>query len=122
MRLVKRLLQFFKILAVNFLLQIVPVRLHLPAKTMEFHMKKLLNVLTEPFKSLNMEDLKDRDIFTLSSGERQKIAFLAATALNPQIYVLDEPSANLDIHTILQVREILFALKSRWTHDCCFRT
>lgn len=49
MRLVKRLLQFFKILAVNFLLQIVPVRLHLPAKTMEFHMKKLLNVLTEPF-------------------------------------------------------------------------
>ena len=48
-RLVKRLLQFFKILAVNFLLQIVPVRLHLPAKTMEFHMKKLLNVLTEPF-------------------------------------------------------------------------
>lgn len=59
-----------------------------------------------------MEDLKDRDIFTLSSGERQKIAFLAATALNPQIYVLDEPSANLDIHTILQVREILFALKA----------
>ena len=63
-------------------------------------------------QSLNMEDLKDRDIFTLSSGERQKIAFLAATALNPQIYVLDEPSANLDIHTILQVREILFALKA----------
>ena len=61
---------------------------------------------------MNMEDLKDRDIFTLSSGERQKIAFLAATALNPQIYVLDEPSANLDIHTILQVREILFALKA----------
>ena len=45
-----------------------------------------------------MENLKDRDIFTLSSGERQKIAFLAATTLNPQIYVLDEPSANLDIH------------------------
>ena len=25
---------------------------------------------------------------------------------------MDEPSANLDIHTILQVREILFALKA----------
>ena len=59
-----------------------------------------------------MENLKDRDIFALSSGERQKVAFLAATTLNPQIYVLDEPSANLDIHTILQVRGILSALKA----------
>jgi energy-coupling factor transport system ATP-binding protein len=59
-----------------------------------------------------MEHLRDRDIFTLSSGERQKIAFLAATALDPNIYVLDEPSANLDIHTILQLRNILSDLKT----------
>jgi energy-coupling factor transport system ATP-binding protein len=64
------------------------------------------------FHSLNMEYLKDRNIFSLSSGERQKIAFLAATALDPQIYVLDEPSANLDIETIRQVKEILSALKA----------
>lgn len=74
--------------------------------------EEIVKRVDRAFQSLNMEDLKDRDIFTLSSGERQKIAFLAATALNPQIYVLDEPSANLDIHTILQVREILFALKA----------
>lgn len=48
-RLAKRLLQFFKIPAVNFLLQTVPAKLHLPAKTMEFHIKKSLNVLTAPF-------------------------------------------------------------------------
>ena len=47
--LAKRLLQFFKIPAVNFLLQTVPAKLHLPAKTMEFHIKKSLNVLTAPF-------------------------------------------------------------------------
>lgn len=42
----------------------------------------------------------------------KKLLFSAATTLNPQIYVLDEPSANLDIHTILQVRGILSALKA----------
>ena len=56
--------------------------------------EEIVKRVDRAFQSLNMEDLKDRDIFTLSSGERQKIAFLAATALNPQIYVLDEPSAN----------------------------
>ncbi|MCR5128937.1 MAG: energy-coupling factor ABC transporter ATP-binding protein [Lachnospiraceae bacterium] len=64
------------------------------------------------FRELHMEKLKNRDIFSLSSGERQKIAFLAATTLNPEIYVLDEPSANLDIHTIWQIREHLLALKN----------
>lgn len=33
----------------QFLLQTVPAKLHLPAKTMEFHIKKSLNVLTAPF-------------------------------------------------------------------------
>ena len=74
--------------------------------------KEIVKRVNSAFQSLNMENLKDRDIFALSSGERQKVAFLAATTLNPQIYVLDEPSANLDIHTILQVREILSALKA----------
>lgn len=74
--------------------------------------KEIVKRVNSAFQSLNMENLKDRDIFALSSGERQKVAFLAATTLNPQIYVLDEPSANLDIHTILQVRGILSALKA----------
>lgn len=57
--------------------------------------EEIVKRVDRAFQSLDMENLKDRDIFTLSSGERQKIAFLAATTLNPQIYVLDEPSANL---------------------------
>ena len=74
--------------------------------------EEIVKRVDRAFQSLDMENLKDRDIFTLSSGERQKIAFLAATTLNPQIYVLDEPSANLDIHAILQMRKILSALKA----------
>ena len=48
-RLSGEVIVFFKIPAVNFLLQTVPAKLRLPAKTMEFHIKKSLNVLTAPF-------------------------------------------------------------------------
>ena len=74
--------------------------------------KEIVKRVNSAFQSLNMENLKDRDIFSLFSGDRQKVSFFSASTFNPQIYVLDEPSANLDIHTILQVREILSALKA----------
>ena len=106
------MLQFFKILAVQFFTTNSSSEVAFACENYGISHEEIVKRVDRAFQSLNMEDLKDRDIFTLSSGERQKIAFLAATALNPQIYVLDEPSANLDIHTILQVREILFALKA----------
>ena len=37
---------------------------------------------------------------TLSGGEKQKIACASADAIHPDIFVLDEPSSNLDIATI----------------------
>ena len=49
----------------------------------------------------------DRDMFSLSGGEKQKIAIIAAKTLNPKIYVFDEPSANLDIPSILKLKEIM---------------
>jgi energy-coupling factor transport system ATP-binding protein len=73
--------------------------------------EEIVRRVDRSFGMMNMEGMKNRDIFSLSSGERQKIAFLAATTLNPEIYVLDEPSANLDIYTILQVKRILTSLK-----------
>lgn len=45
---------------------------------------------------LKLEPLLDRSIFSLSGGEKQKIACGSAAAIDPDIYVLDEPSSNLD--------------------------
>ena len=44
--------------------------------------------------------LLERSIFALSGGEKQKIACASADAIHPDIFVLDEPSSNLDIATI----------------------
>ena len=63
------------------------------------------------FNTFNSENLMNRDMFSLSSGEKQKIAIIAAKALNPKIYVFDEPSANLDINSIIQLKELMKKLK-----------
>ena len=58
------------------------------------------------FHDFEAESLMDRDMFSLSSGEKQKIAIIAAKTLNPKIYVFDEPSANLDIHSIIKLKKL----------------
>lgn len=44
----------------------------------------------------SLEKLMDRNIFKLSGGEKQKIACGSVMTANPEVIVLDEPSANLD--------------------------
>ena len=65
------------------------------------------------FHDFEAESLMDRDMFSLSSGEKQKIAIIAAKALDPKIYVFDEPSANLDIHSILNLKKMMERLKKQ---------
>lgn len=62
---------------------------------------------------LHMEELLDRNIFELSGGEKQKIAFASIYALNPDVYVLDEPSSNLDCFAIRELQAILELLKKQ---------
>lgn len=45
---------------------------------------------------LDFEGFKDRLTFTLSGGERRKVALAGVLALRPRVLVLDEPTAGLD--------------------------
>ena len=66
----------------------------------------------ETADALHINALLDRNIFQLSGGEKQKIAFASIYAVNPDIYVLDEPSSNLDNHAINELRSMLQFLKA----------
>ncbi|MBS0727930.1 ABC transporter ATP-binding protein [Streptococcus suis] len=62
-------------------------------------------------KVFGIEHLKEKSIFKLSSGEKQKVAIASCYAMEPDIYLFDEPTANLDIQSIFDLRDILKELK-----------
>lgn len=74
---------------------------------------EIVQRVSETFKAFQSETLKNRSIFTLSSGEKQKIAIQSIYAMRPDIYILDEPSANLDIHAAKTLGDLLQTLKSQ---------
>jgi energy-coupling factor transporter ATP-binding protein EcfA2 len=45
---------------------------------------------------LEISHLRDRDTFTLSGGEKQKVALAGVVAMRPSLLLLDEPLASLD--------------------------
>lgn len=61
---------------------------------------------------LRIQKLLDRSLFALSGGEKQKIACASVSAMEPEIFVLDEPSSNLDVATIADLKHIVAKWKS----------
>jgi energy-coupling factor transporter ATP-binding protein EcfA2 len=57
-----------------------------------------------------LSSLIGKDIFSLSGGEKQKIACASVSTSNPQIIVLDEPSSNLDVFATRDLRKMI----ERW--------
>ena len=60
---------------------------------------------------LGIEKLLNRNVFKMSGGEKQLLAIASVYAMNPEIYVFDEPSANIDEHGIEKIREVFIKLK-----------
>ncbi len=74
---------------------------------------ELENRLRETTKLFNLTKLLHRNIFGLSGGEKQKIACASTYAGKPEIFVFDEPSANLDQGAIDELSGILSSLKEK---------
>ncbi|MBQ9007215.1 MAG: ATP-binding cassette domain-containing protein [Atopobiaceae bacterium] len=58
-------------------------------------------------KDMQLDALMNRNIFDLSGGEKQQIACGSVYAAQPKIYVMDEPSSNLDRKAIKRLHSIL---------------
>ena len=63
-------------------------------------------------RDLQLDNLMDRDIFELSGGEKQQIACASCYTADPGVFVLDEPSSNLDKRAIQRLHRMLVKIKA----------
>lgn len=73
----------------------------------------ILDRFDSTVETLHIEKLIGKSLFALSGGEKQKIACASVNALMPDIFVLDEPTSNLDIGTIHDLQKILLGWKAQ---------
>lgn len=67
----------------------------------------------ETLGEFRLEALMDKSIFALSGGEKQKIACASVSVCRPAVFVLDEPSSNLDKTAVEDLRKMLAIWKGK---------
>ena len=67
--------------------------------------------LDKTVEDMKLEALLGRNIFELSGGEKQQIACGSVYTAQPEVYVLDEPSSNLDKKAITRLHETIRRVK-----------
>lgn len=75
--------------------------------------QEILKRREQAVRDLNMEKLMNRNIFRLSGGEKQKVACASVAAMQPEVLVLDEPTSNLDLDAIEDLKETLKLWKAQ---------
>jgi ABC-type cobalamin/Fe3+-siderophores transport system ATPase subunit len=62
---------------------------------------------------VGLAELAQRDVQTLSGGERQRLAIATLLTQAPQLYLLDEPLAHLDLNHQIATLELFHVAQSR---------
>ncbi len=67
----------------------------------------------EAARDMEIEHLLGHSIFNLSGGEKQKVACASVSASRPDVFVLDEPTSNLDMDAMEDLKHTIQLWKSR---------
>ena len=74
---------------------------------------KIEELLSQTAHTFHIENLLGRNLFQLSGGEKQKIACASVSMAEPDIFVLDEPTSNLDWESIKNLKDIISVWKKQ---------
>jgi iron complex transport system ATP-binding protein len=65
------------------------------------------SIARQALQAVELEDMEQRLVTTLSGGERRRLGIACLLAQEPQLQFLDEPSNHLDIHHQIRMLELL---------------
>ena len=68
------------------------------------------HIANDAMKAVEIQDIADRPIGSLSGGQLQRVLIARALACKPEILILDEPTANID----MRVEEDIFGLLKQY--------
>jgi energy-coupling factor transport system ATP-binding protein len=78
---------------------------HIPREQMELKIDRALELV-------DLQNEKKTTIHTLSGGQKQKLALACVLALEPEVIILDEPTANLDPVSSSELVETIALIKN----------
>ncbi|NMM64645.1 ABC transporter ATP-binding protein [Clostridium sp. P21] len=74
--------------------------------------EEVIKRVEDCLKLLDVQDLRDREPYNLSGGEKKRVAIASVLALNPEILVLDEPMNGIDPKGKKFLKELMIKLNS----------
>ena len=74
---------------------------------------EMVKIIKKYTELLDTEKLLNRNIFSLSGGEKQLMAITSVMTMDNQVYLFDEPSASLDHHSIGLLKKCIAELKRK---------
>ncbi len=70
--------------------------------------QEIIEKSIEILRKLKADEFLDRKVYTLSRGTKQKIALCRALLNDPEVLLLDEPTAFLDQQSSEEIRQIIY--------------
>jgi len=77
-----------------------PLQLH-------WQKEELMRRVDEVLAFMQLEAVKDRPPYRLSGGEKKRVALASALVLDPEVLLLDEPTASLDPRSQSQIVDLI---------------